>query len=158
MFQNSVYSPHSKSKRKIPRLQNPENRKIPELHNFLLSLQKSRKTNIVWAFLCVCVWFLFLKLYYTWQGFWWPKPLAFPFTCPWRKVSVLREAGETHLPQDCCSHQLVFPHIPSLTCQALRAICAGITDAQHSCRAMKHHICQVFLLWEHWKQRRNTNP
>lgn len=79
-----VYSPHPKSKRKIPKLQNPENCKIPELHNFLLSLQKSKKTNIFWAFF-VWVWFLFLKLYYTWQSFWWPKPLAFPFTCPWRK-------------------------------------------------------------------------
>lgn len=60
MFQNSVYSPHSKSKRKIPRLQNPENRKIPELHNFLLSLQKSRKTNICLGFfVCVCLVFVF---------------------------------------------------------------------------------------------------
>lgn len=61
-----------------------------------------------------------------------------------RKVIVLREAGKTHLPQDCCSHQLAFSHIPSFTWQALRAICAGTTDAQHSCRARTHQVCQVF--------------
>lgn len=61
-----------------------------------------------------------------------------------RKVTVLREAGEPHLPQDCCSHQLAFSHVSSFTWQALRAICAGITDAQQACRAIKHQIRQVF--------------
>lgn len=88
-----------------------------------------------------------------------PNPWHFHLPlCEEIKVTVLKEAGETHLPRDCCSHQLAFPHTPSSTWQALRAICAGITGAQHSCRAIKHQICQMFLLWEHWKQGRNTNP